>query len=186
MESKPTVRLVRQVARLLRAAGYPVTHLPNVMALALGNPLREARLITSPKSAQEVVANLLPQYRAAFIASATRRVSTAVNNGVPLNQALDRERHYFQQHTIITKRRVAAAQAVDKIAASNKRKVGWYATLDNRTSPECRAAHGKNFYSDRLPPIGYPGAVHPSCRCKPGPPHKTKDLVYSVKVRHAA
>lgn len=186
VESKPTAGLVRKIAAILRKAGYPVTHLPNVMAIALRDPLREARLISSPKSAQEVIENLLPHYRAAFIASATRRVAVSTRNGVPLNQVMDRERRNYQQHIVVMKRRVSAAQAVDKIGVNNRRKVGWYAVLDDRTSPECRAANGKNFYADRMPEIGYPGAVHPSCRCRPGRPHATKTLVYSVKARDAA
>ena len=158
----------------------------NVLRLALGNPVQDKSLIPSPKSAQGVVAEMLPQYRAAFIVHSVVRVNSAVRRREPLSAAMTRERRFLQQHLVATKRRVAVAKAVDKVAASTRRKVGWYATLDNRTSLECRAANGKNFYADRMPTIGYPGAVHPSCRCRPGVPHATKDMVYSVAARHAA
>lgn len=58
--------------------------------------------------------------------------------------------------------------------------VGWQARMDSRTSPECAAANGLNFYADRPPAIGYPGAVHPHCRCRPRKPWPNAGLVDSV------
>lgn len=186
VQSRPTPNLAARIGRILRLGGVNAPHIANVLAIALASPMQDARLITGPKSAQEVVSTLTPQYRAAFIAHSARRVAERVKAGGTLATALETERRYFQQHQIAMKKRVAAATAIDKIAGSTRRKVGWYATLDSRTSPECRAAHGKNFFADRMPSIGYPGAVHPSCRCKPGKPHATKDQVYAVKARDAA
>jgi hypothetical protein len=60
------------------------------------------------------------------------------------------------------------------------RLVGWHAKLDGRTSPECRAADGANFPANRPPSIGWPGAVHPSCRCRPGAPHAQGRLLDSI------
>ena len=48
--------------------------------------------------------------------------------------------------------------------------LGWHTVIDKRTSAECYWANGQNFHADQMPAIGYPGAVHPHCRCYPGAP----------------
>lgn len=61
--------------------------------------------------------------------------------------------------------------AVDMAALQHGLLLGWYAHHDDRTTPECADADGKNFRADAMPLIGYPGTVHgSSCRCTPGAP----------------
>lgn len=122
-----------------------------------------------------------PYYRAAYILSASRRVQTALRAGRSEEEALAVERRWFDQHLAAAENRRNTAVQVDAAAAKSGLKLGWYATLDRRTTPECRAANGKNFDITQPPPIGYPGAVHPFCRCKAGPPHATKQTVYRIK-----
>ena len=65
--------------------------------------------------------------------------------------------------------------------------VGWKAVMDSRTSAECAAANGKNFPADRPPVIGWPGAVHPHCRCVPTKPYAGAGMVdESAAVARAA
>lgn len=116
--------------------------------------------------------------RVQFAIASSRRVmtdlKTARSRGVSLPQALreayDRERRYFGSHLqAIWKRSQAGAQA-DSAAMTYGRLLGWHTVLDKRTSAECRHANGKNFLVDHMPLIGYPGGVHPHCRCYPGRP----------------
>jgi uncharacterized protein with gpF-like domain len=55
--------------------------------------------------------------------------------------------------------------------------LGWNTVIDSHTSPECLAANGHNFRADHMPKIGYPGAVHPHCRCYAGPPRPGANLL---------
>lgn len=85
---------------------------------------------------------------------------------------IDRERTYLRQHLEAGRLRREAAQRVDAEAAVRGPWLGWWATLDSRTTGECRAAHGHNFRVDQPPSIGYPGMPHGgTCRCRPGVPH---------------
>lgn len=128
-----------------------------------------------PAILQQHLSNL--RRRAAYLIMAGRRLGTAVvwekNHAGSLNRAIENERRYLRQHLEAVQRRNTAAK---KVAAASYRygdDLGWYAILDDRTSAECRRAHGSNFNAAEPPRIGYPGTVHAHCRCKPGPPHQT-------------
>lgn len=117
--------------------------------------------------------------RAQFVVASGRRLTAdlaaARSRNESLTQALldgvSRERRYYGQHIEAIWNRMQAAARVDAAADAYGLLLGWYTTLDSRTSAECRAADGKNFYADQRPLIGYPGSVHPHCRCFPGMPH---------------
>lgn len=117
--------------------------------------------------------------RAQFALAAGRRVTrdlaAARSHGQPLSSALTtsvlRERRYFGQHLDAMWNRAKAAAQVDSAAMSYGNLLGWNTVNDARTSAECRAADGKNFEATARPLIGWPGAVHPHCRCYPGPAH---------------
>jgi hypothetical protein len=145
-------------------------------------------------------------FRAAYLYAAAQRVQkaadSAARNGLTraeaLRQAETRERRFYSQHLDAQARRWQAAAWVDGAALRHGRPfidaatgtatrlVGWHATLDARTSPECRAANGANFPANRPPSIGWPGAVHPHCRCKPGVPFATSRMVDPATTRRAA
>jgi hypothetical protein len=63
--------------------------------------------------------------------------------------------------------------------------LGWNTVIDERTSAECRAADGKNYYATAMPDIGFPGSVHPACRCYPSGPHPGGRLLPSRGKRFA-
>jgi SPP1 gp7 family putative phage head morphogenesis protein len=129
--------------------------------------------VAHPAVMQQHLSNL--RRRAAYLIMAGRRLGTAVvrerNQPGTLEKALRAEATYVRQHLQAVAHR---NDAVKKTVAATYRygdELGWWAVRDDRTSPECKAAHGSNFQADQPPKIGYPGTVHNRCRCKPGPPH---------------
>lgn len=154
--------------------------------LALGKAalkaFRGATVKPKQKSAEWIadMANL--RYRAAFIKNALRRIKAAPDWKV----ALKRELGYWKAHIKAGQRRKLMGKRVDFVAKKHGELLGWYAKLDDRTSGECRAADGRNFKAFTPPVIGYPGSVHPHCRCVPGPPHPGGKMVDdSLTVRHS-
>jgi hypothetical protein len=87
------------------------------------------------------------------------------------------ERRYYGQHQEASWNRMRAAAQVDTAVMDHGLLLGWYARMDKITSPECRAANHHNFRADQMPAIGFPGAVHPHCRCLPGAPFPSAPLV---------
>lgn len=125
--------------------------------------------------------------RASYLINAGRRVSRAYESGgiASLRDAYERERTYWRQHRDAGIRRMRAAEAVGTAMEHySEVLLGWHATLDDRTSVDCRMAHGRNFNPSRIPPIGYPGTVHPHCRCKPGYPFATRLRVEKIRPEH--
>jgi hypothetical protein len=115
--------------------------------------------------------------RAAYLAAAARRLT--IDHGP---ESLVREERYSREHLGATNNRAAAARKVANASGEfGSRLLGWYAVLDDRTSPECRLAHGRNFNPGQIPPIGYPGAVHPRCRCHPGRAHPSSRRVEQIR-----
>lgn len=129
--------------------------------------------------------------RAAYLIAASRRLSRAWRSGpragrkARMLKAIEVEHRYLDQHIKATAGRRLAAEAAAKEAKRVARAevsgvfeapsglLGWYAVLDERTSRDCARANGRNFAPTEVPRIGFPGTVHPACRCKPGPPHPT-------------
>lgn len=116
--------------------------------------------------------------RAQFTISSARRLTSAILSArarggtarSAIAEALPRERRYFGQHIEAAWQRARAAAQVDSAYQAYGPLLGWNSVRDKRTSAECRAAHGGNFYVDQPPAIGWPGSVHPHCRCYPGVP----------------
>lgn len=118
-------------------------------------------------------------HRAAYVLAAARRVDRARRDaGRPTSgdnpreavaAAVTRERRFYAQQRDAEANRTRTAADVDKAALEYGPLLGWYSVRDERTSPECRAAHGGTFRAGQPPVFGYPGAVHPHCRCRPGP-----------------
>lgn len=123
--------------------------------------------------------------RAAYLVMAGRRLAPALasRDEGRIAQAKNVENRYREAHERAERlRNEAAYRVVDEIgdkAPDRKGEIllGWYATLDSRTSADCRWANGRNFNALVPPVIGLPGTVHISCRCRPGPPHKTRKRV---------
>lgn len=87
----------------------------------------------------------------------------------------EREKNHLAAHLYAQSNRNRAALGV---ARAWRRQggvglLGWKARLDRKTTADCREADGRNFDPARIPPMGYPGAVHPHCRCVPVKPYNT-------------
>ena len=131
--------------------------------------------------------------RAQFALNAARRLTSDVfeararGEGIrtALAAGMARERRYFGQHRDAIWQRSQAAQQVDMAAWSYGDLLGWNTVLDARTSADCRAANGKNFYASSVPLIGYPGSVHPHCRCYAGPPRPGARMLPSARPERA-
>jgi hypothetical protein len=163
-----TLRYSRQ-SRLSPAA--MVTALKLVMSMP-----QEVTGASGPASLTVIRENHLR--RAQFAIASARRMTSSIltarsRGGTArsaLAEALPAERRYFGQHIEAAWNRARAAAQVDAAYQAHGGLLGWYSLRDRATSPECRAAHGGNFWVDAPPAIGWPGSVHPHCRCYPGAP----------------
>lgn len=123
--------------------------------------------------------------RAAYLVNAVKRLAPAFAGGDfgRINRASLAEDRYFAAFQEAERRRYVAGERVAQTAAEygldarGEVLLGWNATLDQRTSADCRWADGRNFNALVMPPIGYPGMVHLECRCEPGLPHDTRRRV---------
>lgn len=153
-----------------------------VLSMALGSSRPAAwKPGTIPQNATEVALRAEPLYRAAYVVAASRRVAQKVREGRTLDEAMKAEATFFGQHVAQKDNRARVAKLIDKTAARYGDVLGWYATLDSRTSPECRSANKKNFTVVPAPAIGYPGTVHRTCRCKPGKPHRGAPTIATLR-----
>jgi hypothetical protein len=167
----------RQAAYLFQAA----TRVSDEITQAAGPPLTPA-----PPDLIGVGAVPPESRRGAFGQASSERIRRAVQDPAHqfpvdsqvLDRALEKERRYFDQHLGAERGRREAAARVDSTAKRlGLMTLGWHGIKDGRTDEQCLQAIGHNFDVTRPPSIGYPGAVHPSCRCRPGPPFAGEPLV---------
>jgi len=164
------------LARLYLQAGIERIALQSAVQVVMSMP-PEVTGIAGPATAQVALLNQVR--RGQMVLAVGRRLNDdlrrARSNGESVGKALldgvSRETRYFGQHRDAIWARAKAAMAVDMAALEHGLLLGWYTHLDDRTTPECRDADGKNFRADAMPLIGYPGTVHGgTCRCTPGAP----------------
>jgi hypothetical protein len=99
-------------------------------------------------------------YRAAYIRTATTRLSGDVQGGTL--STLDAERHYFQLHQAQEIRRAAGGSLVAEAMDQYGQVLGWYATIRPTNRPNHREAHEKNFRPLLGPPVltgAYPAVL---------------------------
>jgi len=143
------------------------------LGIVMGHP-PEAAGFYGPATANVARINLIR--RAMFVAASIFRLTgddrlmEAGAGAGYWTRGVERERGFYGQQLVAGWNREKASAAVDSASMDHGRLLGWYSKRDRKTSPECRMAHGANFYADQMPSIGYPGMVHPNCRCEPGPP----------------
>lgn len=165
-------------AQSMAATLSPLTLLPHgpllaALIIATSRPTKYSVTTIPSATASAESAKMEAAFRAHYVLNATRRIAAG--------GTLEAEQGFFNQHLEAVKQRRKTASAVDRARMRYGTTLGWHAVMDSRTSPECREANGKNFDAGRMPAIGYPGAVHPSCRCKPGKKYATSQTVYAIK-----
>jgi hypothetical protein len=151
-----TTRRRTQLFNLARRAAYLITAGRRVAANVLRAPLLDPNTLDDPAAASPGTFD--PGSDADEQATITGRL-------VALRDALGGELPNWLSHVAAARRRDDAASAVDAAAHEHGDLLGWQTVLDERTTPECRAANGLNFYADDPPAIGAPGTVHGFCRC---------------------
>jgi SPP1 gp7 family putative phage head morphogenesis protein len=167
--------LAAALAKTLKVAGIGYLALRAVCILMMSWP-QDVLEGTGP--AQRAIIRVNTLRKAQFFLAACKRVQAAIiaarSHNEPIGQAvrdgLAAEKRYMNLHLSASQRRVTAATAVDGMAGAYGPLLSWNAVMDARTTAECRAANGKSFYAATPPAIGYPGTVHPHCRCTPGSP----------------
>lgn len=170
--------------QLTRLPDLPEAALLAALAVVMGHPPGQTGFY-GPATMTTERLNL--QRRAQFVLAAARRIgadlkaarSRGQGLAATLADSVDRERRYYGQHLQALWNRSQAGAQADSAAMTYGLLLGWHAKADAKTSRECLAANGRNFYADHMPFIGYPGAVHPHCRCEPGPPFPGARLVPS-------
>jgi SPP1 gp7 family putative phage head morphogenesis protein len=137
--------------------------------LLLDKPLSGRSRYGSPSAfdgmpALRRVATEEPEYRAAYLLAAARRLSAAKTRGDYAN-ALDKERRYLDMHVKAGRGRRAAARKVDEVSEADGPLLVWRTKGDNRVDQRCAMLEGRLFTAADPPDGVYPGAVHPRCRC---------------------
>lgn len=132
--------------------------------------------------------------RAQFAVAAAHRVMTAMlrarSRGESVTQAgqeqIGRERRFYQQHLDAMRERSVNAAAIDMQVLEHGPMLGWLARNDQRVTPACKRASGKNFYPASPPYIGLPGiGPHAGCRCRAVAPWPGGELLPSPGLRNA-
>jgi hypothetical protein len=175
---------------LLNYARIPRAAMGAVLEIVMGNPPGTAGFYGPATMAMERQ-NI--QRRAAFVVAAARRIGSDIvaahsqgrSAATALAVSIKRERRFYAQHLMAAWQRSNAGAQVDGEAMTYGLLLGWHTVRDTRTSAECRQADGRNFYADHMPVIGYPGAVHPHCRCRAGAPFPGARLLPSVGIPRA-
>jgi hypothetical protein len=175
---------------LLDYARIPRAAMGAVLEIVMGNPPGAVGFYGPATMAMERQ-NI--QRRAAFVVAAARRIGSDIvaahsqgrSAATALAVSIKRERRFYAQHLMAAWQRSNAGAQVDGEAMTYGLLLGWHTVRDTRTSAECRQADGRNFYADHMPVIGYPGAVHPHCRCRAGAPFPGARLLPSVGIPRA-
>lgn len=136
----------------------------------------------SPSLTNTYLENIL--FRAHYAIRALQRLSTAVMQRTDedmrarLKKALMREEWYFARHREASRRRIAAAKAVDAAAELYGPLLGWRHGDPQEPRLTHLAADGKNFRAGTVPAStgALPGAL-PGCTCSVVPPFKNARMV---------
>lgn len=170
---------VKSVLAILAPLGMSALAVRTATRIAMSAPIGD-KVPSGAKSGTATVtsARLERVFRATYLVNSAKRISKHMREGGKPLEIIQRERQHFASHLEAQSRRRTVARQIDTTALRHGKTLGWYAMMDTRTSAECRWANGRNFEVDKRPPIGYPGTVHPNCRCKPGPPHAGTRTVY--------
>lgn len=167
----------------------------NWLATMASSPLPTAGSLGVPEGpCQDIEIDHAAAWRAMYLIAAADRLGEVVagegetTSAASLRDAMAAEQRYFGKHLEAEARRMRSAALQDMAARLTSDRgpedvaplLNWHAVMDERTTFECRQANGYNFRADRMPVIGWPGAVHVKCRCTAGPAVPGAPLMASV------
>ena len=167
----------------------------NWLATMASSPLPEAGGVGVPEGPCQVIeAEHAPAWRAMYLVAAAERLREALpteTEAMPtsaITAAKVAEERYFRKHVEAEDRRMrsaalqdmAAKLTEDRVLEAEDQLLNWHAVMDERTTYECAQANGRNFRADRMPVVGWPGAVHVKCRCTAGPAVPGAPLLPSI------
>lgn len=177
---------VKGMLAVMAPLGLPVAAIRTATRVAMSAPVGDQPPPGTPvRGSGMTTARVERTFRATYLVAAAKRIARLLREGKQPLEIIRAERNAFNRHLQAQGRRREMARKIDATAAKYGPTLGWYAKMDARTSAECRWANGRNFEVDKRPPIGYPGTVHPNCRCTPGPPHANGKSVYPVRKARA-
>lgn len=161
--------LPEDVLEVLVSVGVDRQAAAEIGKLILDKPLSGRSRYGTPSAfagmgALRRVATEEPEYRAAYLLAAARRLTEATASD-DYAHALDKERRYLDMHVSAGRGRRAAARKVDDVSESDGPLLVWQTQQDSRVDPRCSMLEGRLFTADNPPDGVYPGAVHPRCRC---------------------
>lgn len=162
----------------LAAVGVSAAAASAALTLISASSASTVLLPTGPASRATAASEQI--YRAAYLVAAAERIQSRINQGMTIRQAVVAERATFNAHRQASANRRQSAQLVDEQAKRTGALLGWSARMDERTSAECARANGRNFPVTARPLIGWPGSVHPNCRCRATSPFAGAALVDQV------
>jgi HK97 family phage prohead protease len=130
--------------------------------------------------------------QAAYLVRGSLRVATAYATGdrTTIEKAEKLEQVYRNAHDAAQVQRAEAAEALaenleisgDEPDTNGEILRGWDSEV-RACDRGCQEAHGKNFNALIRPRIGYPGQVHPNCKCRSVAPWNTSARVDDVALR---
>lgn len=109
-------------------------------------------------------------YRAAYVVNAAARIHASMSSGQTLKQAVSTERPNTRAHEQARRNRLNTAVEMQRLSDLFGPLLGWYRDPLSDSESECVQADGHNFDPAVGTVIGFPGSVHPHCRCVAGPP----------------
>jgi hypothetical protein len=152
----------RRLTLLLAPLGIPAAATLGLLTL-LGPGGLAVPAPSRPGGALAMMERGMVARRAMYLLAGARRMAGEITPAA--------ERALYGAHLRAEKRRLDAARRIDAAAARWGPVLGWVSRRDERTTAECKTAHGGNFSALRPPTIGWPGTLHAgNCRCLPGPP----------------
>jgi len=161
------------VLAALGLANHAVKARPKLAVHGIGRTVEEA----PAREVARTVAADDAYYRAAYLVRAATRIQRAIDDGASPREAVRDEKRHYDAHRAARENRLDVAARVGAAAVLFGPLLGWYRDPTADSEAECIAADGANFRAAQAPLIGYPGSVHPRCRCKAGPPHATRVMV---------
>lgn len=155
------------ILHVLKLAGWDPSTSKPTDPLEFARPRKPTQYYQTPK---RTIANMERVINAAYIRDGVLRMQkTRGMSREDAQAALQKERRYAAMHRLARNERKFASDRLEIASRAHGPVLGWYTMNDGRVESRCRKLAGHNFNVTRPMPAGYPGTIHPQCRCWAGP-----------------